>query len=302
MNSPKYDKKFSSVFLDLPFGYSRNKSLIINDDCLQVLSKIEKETIDMVFADPPYNIGKTFGDHKEHLTKDEYITWCKKWIAECMRIIKPSGVLCFMTATQFMPYLDCFVDEKYDVISRIIWHYDSSSVQPKKSFGSLYEPIIVVARDKTKYVFNAKDILVETRTGAIRKLIDYRKTPPQPYNDTKIPGNVWEIPRVRFLMDEYESHPTQKPEKLLERLILTFTNENDLVLDPFSGTFTTSAVAERLNRYNIGIEQEEIYCKIGLRRLNITNIFKGEKLVKRKERITKNKSKKDHLISNSTFK
>ncbi|MEN1396534.1 DNA methyltransferase, partial [Pseudomonas aeruginosa] len=73
-------------------------------------------------------------------------------------------------------------------------------------------------------------------------LIDYRKNPPQPYNHQKVPGNVWDFPRVRYLMDEYENHPTQKPEALLKRIILASSNPGDIVLDPFAGSFTTGAV------------------------------------------------------------
>jgi len=98
-----------------------------------------------------------------------------------------------------------------------------------------------------KYTFNSDEILVEAKTGSKRKLIDYRKTPPQPYNTKKVPGNVWYYPRVRYRMSEYENHPTQKPTALLERIIKASTNEGDAVLDPFSGTFTTSYVARNLN-------------------------------------------------------
>ena len=82
------------------------------------------------------------------------------------------------------------------------------------------------------------------KTGAQRQLIDYRKDPPQPYSTQKVPGNVWNFNRVQFRMEEYENHPTQKPEALLERIIRASTsNPGDVVLDPFSGSFTTSIVA-----------------------------------------------------------
>jgi site-specific DNA-methyltransferase (adenine-specific) len=95
-----------------------------------------------------------------------------------------------------------------------------------------------------------------------------------------VPGNVWEFPRVRYRMDEYENHPTQKPIALLERIIKASSNEGDLVLDPFSGTFTTCYVAKELNRNSIGIELQDEYVKIGLRRLQLAEEFKGEKLEK----------------------
>ncbi len=185
-----------------------------------------------------------------------------------------------MTSTQFMPYFDIFLRNKLNILSRLVWSYDSSGVQAKKYFGSMYEPILFCVKDDSNYTFNAQDILVEAKTGAKRKLIDYRKDPPQVYNSEKVPGNVWEFSRVRYRMEEYENHPTQKPITLLERIIKASSNENDIVLDPFSGTFTTSFVAKKLGRKSIGIELQDEYVKIGLRRLGIASEFKGEKLEK----------------------
>ena len=137
--------------------------------------------------------------------------------------------------------------------------------------------------------------MVEAKTGSKRKLIDYRATPPRPYNTKKVPGNVWNFNRVRFRMDEYENHPTQKPEKLLERIILASSNQDDIVFDPFGGSFTTSAVAKKLGRKSISIDLNPEYYKIGLRRVGISNEYHGEKLIKVKKRKTQNKSKKDHI-------
>lgn len=159
-------------------------------------------------------------------------------------------------------------------------------------YGSLYEPILMINKSaKSKYVFNHKDILVEAKTGAKRKLIDYRKNPPQPYSTEKVPGNVWEFSRVRFKMDEYENHPTQKPESLLERIIKASSNPGDVVLDPFSGSFTTSAVAVRLGRVAVGIDMNEEYFEMGLRRTGIATEYNGKPLVKEKIRKTNAKSK-----------
>ena len=266
---------------------------------LEGLKRLPSNSVDLIFADPPYNIGKKFGEGKDNgdkMEKEKYIEWCKNWIDECMRVLKPTGTFYFMTSTQNMSYLDCYAHEKYNVVSRIIWFYDSSGVQAKNYFGSLYEPILMVVKDKNKYIFNADKVMVETNTGAKRKLIDYRKTPPQPYNTKKVMGNVWEIPRVRFRMEEYENHPTQKPEELLRRIILASSNKGEIVLDPFSGSFTTCAVAKKLGRKFIGFDIEEKYIKIGLRRLGLAKAYNGEKLVKIKERKTNNKSKKDHFI------
>ncbi len=268
-------------------------SMVILGDSISVLKKIKSNSVQLIFADAPYNIGKNFGNNIDKWpSSNEYIDWCKTWIDECMRVLSNTGTMYFMTSTQHMPYLDVFVSEKYNVLCRIIWKYDSSGVQSKKIYGSLYEPILMINKDKkSSYTFNYEDIRVEAKTGAERKLIDYRKDPPQPYSSEKVPGNVWDFNRVRFKMDEYENHPTQKPEALLERIIKASSNPGDIVLDPFSGSYTTSAVAVRLGRVSIGIDLNEEYYEIGLRRTGITTERNGKSLEKIKVRKTKAKSK-----------
>jgi len=262
--------------------FEKDGHKIIWGDAIEVLETyIEDNTIDLIFADPPYNIGKNFNGIKDKWpSEEEYLKWCYTWIDLCVKKLKDNGSMYVMAATQNMPYIDIYLRKKMTILSRIVWYYDSSGVQAKKYFGSLYEPILFAVKNKNDYTFNAKDIMVEAKTGAVRKLIDYRKPTPQPYNSKKIPGNVWYIPRVRYRMKEYENHPAQKPEALLERIIKASSNEDDVVLDPFAGTFTTCAVAKRLNRKSIGIEIEEEYVKIGLRRLGITTADKDKNLFK----------------------
>lgn len=206
--------------------------------------------------------------------------WCYEWLDLCVQKLKPDGSFYVMTATQFMPFFDIYLRKKLHILSRLVWHYDSSGVQAKRYFGSMYEPVLFCVKDKNNYTFNADDIVVEAKTGAKRKLIDYRKPVPTVYNSVKVPGNVWNFPRVRYRMDEYENHPTQKPVALLERIIKASSNKGDVVMDPFSGTFTTCFVAKQLGRSSIGIELQEDYVKIGLRRLQLAKEFKGEKLQK----------------------
>lgn len=257
----------------------KNNATIYNGDCMICLDDIPDNSIDLVFADPPYNIGKKFGTFKDSWPTDKhYAEWCYDWLDKCLQKLKPTGSLYVMTSTQAMPYIDLWLRDRITILSRIIWHYDSSGVQAKKYYGSLYEPILFGVKDSKCYTFNASDIEVEAKTGSVRKLIDYRKATPTPYNTKKIPGNTWYFPRVRYRMPEYEEHPSQKPEALLERIILASTNVGDTVLDPFSGTFSTCAVAQRLGRNSIGIELQEEYYKIGLRRLSIKKSYKGTDL------------------------
>lgn len=260
--------------------YEENGHIIFQGDTIETLSKeVNDSSIDLIFVDPPYNIGKNFNGRKDKWPSDKsYIDWCYTWIDLCLKKLKPDGSFYVMTSTQFMPYFDLYLRDKIEILSRLVWSYDSSGVQAKKYYGSMYEPILFCVKDKKKYTFNSADILIEAKTGAKRKLIDYRKNPPQQYNSKKVPGNVWEFPRVRYRMDEYENHPTQKPISLLKRIIKASSNQGDVVLDPFSGTFTTSYVAKSLGRNSIGIDIEEEYVKIGLRRLQILEELNGEKL------------------------
>ena len=239
------------LFKDTNFEYVESEdSLIIFNDCIATLKSIKDKSVNLIFADPPYNLGKDFGNDSDSWeNKNEYLNWCYSWIDECFRVLKDNGTFYLMNSTQNIPYISIYMQDKYHIINDIVWVYDSSGVQSKKKYGSLYEPILMATKsDKTKYTFNHEDILVEAKTGAKRGLIDYRKTPPQPYNTQKVPGNVWEFPRVRFKMDEYENHPSQKPEALLERIIKASSNLGDVVLDPFGGSFSTGAVAVRLGR------------------------------------------------------
>ncbi len=260
------------------FGTEESKIYI--GDALEILrDEIPDGSVNLVFADPPYNIGKRLANFIDKWPSEkDYINWCEEWLTLCISKLAYDGSMYVMSSTQCMPYIDMFLRNYMDILSRIIWHYDSSGVQAKKFYGSLYEPIIFCAKDKQKYTFNSSEVSVEAKTGSQRKLIDYRKPVPQPYNSTKVPGNVWYFPRVRYRMQEYEEHPTQKPEALLERIIKASSNPNDTVLDPFAGTFTTCAVAQRLNRKSVGIEIQEQYAKIGLRRLGIATEYKGELL------------------------
>ncbi|MEB3800773.1 adenine-specific DNA-methyltransferase [Flavobacterium columnare] len=258
-----------------------DKHKIIYADALEALKTLPDNSVNLIFADPPYNIGKNFnGKIEKWDTEESYLEWCYEWLDLCIQKLKPNGSFYVMTATQFMPYFDIHLRKKLTILSRIVWSYDSSGVQAKKYYGSMYEPILFCVKDKNNYTFNTNDILVEAKTGAKRKLIDYRKAVPTVYNSEKVPGNVWEFSRVRYRMGEYENHPTQKPISLLERIIKASSNEGDLVLDPFSGTFTTCYVAKELNRNSIGIELQDEYVKIGLRRLQLAEEFKGEKLEK----------------------
>lgn len=153
--------------------YEEDGHKIYNGDAIKVLtSEISDESIDLIFVDPPYNIGKNFNGFKDKWKKDdEYLDWCYEWLDLCMKKLKNNGSLYVMTSTQFIPYFDLYLREKINILSRLIWSYDSSGVQAKNYFGSMYEPILFCVKNKKDYTFNSNDIEVEAKTGSKRKLI-----------------------------------------------------------------------------------------------------------------------------------
>ncbi len=272
--------------------YTLGKHSIYYGDALKVLPTLPDESVDLIFVDPPYNVGKRFVNFIDKWPSDEaYIEWCRKWLDLCICKLSATGTLYVMASTQSMPYIDTYLRKRVTILSRIVWHYDSSGVQARKYFGSLYEPILHCVKNPNEYTFNADQILVEAKTGAQRKLIDYRKEKPTVYNTEKVPGNVWYFARVRYRMPEYEKHPSQKPEALLQRIIAASSNSGDLILDPFAGTFTTCAVAKRMGRATIGIETQEEYIKIGLRRVGIKTTYNDEVLKPPKKNFSHKKSR-----------
>jgi adenine-specific DNA-methyltransferase len=256
--------------------FQKGNDTLIWGDAIEALHAIPDASVNLIFIDPPYNIGKKFAGFVDKWPSERaYLRWCFGWLRLCIQKLTADGSMYVMASTQSMPMFDLFLRRRLHILSRIVWAYDSSGVQAQRYFGSCYEPILFCVRDSKRYTFNGDAVRIEAKTGAQRKLIDYRKPDPVPYNTTKVPSNVWEMPRVRYRMEEYEEHPSQKPEALLERIIKASSNPGDLILDPFSGTFTTSAVAQRLGRRSIGIEQEEAFVRIGLRRLGIASELDG---------------------------
>ena len=132
---PALNFNFCNLFVE-PLSEEHQESqnsMAILGDSLTVLKKMKDQSVQLIFADAPYNIGKNFGNNIDKWeTVENYVEWCKLWIDECMRVLSDTGTMYLMTATQHMPYIDVFASEKYNVLCRIIWTYDSSGVQSKK--------------------------------------------------------------------------------------------------------------------------------------------------------------------------
>jgi adenine-specific DNA-methyltransferase len=193
--------------------FQKGNDTLIWGDAIEALHAIPDASVNLIFIDPPYNIGKKFAGFVDKWPSERaYLRWCFGWLRLCIQKLTADGSMYVMASTQSMPMFDLFLRRRLHILSRIVWAYDSSGVQAQRYFGSCYEPILFCVRDSKRYTFNGDAVRIEAKTGAQRKLIDYRKPDPVPYNTTKVPSNVWEMPRVRYRMEEYEEHPSQKPE------------------------------------------------------------------------------------------
>jgi len=242
------------------------RHIIYCGDCLNILDEVKNGSCRLVFADPPYNLGKKFGNNSDTWeTPLSYKNWCKTWIDKCIDKLTPDGSIMIMGHPRFSSYLIPYLDKKVTYTNQIIYHY-TDGMPEKKNFEKRYEVILYYRKNENKYIFNIEDI----RTPLVR----YDKTSnPKGKN----PNDVWQIHRVRWNSKERISkangkiaHAAQKPIRLMRRIILATTNKGDLVLDPFLGTGTTAVAAKELGRMSTCIELNPDYVKLSLQRINET--------------------------------
>jgi len=242
-------------------------------DCIEIMRTLPPESIDLVFADPPFNIGIKYDVYKDNLPYDEYYKWSEKWIQETYRLLKKNGSIYIAIGDEFAAEINIILKKTgFYFRNWIIWYYTFGQNQRKK-FNRSHTHILYFTKDPKNFTFNDKEI----RIPSARQLVygDKRANP-----IGKLPDDVWQFPRVcGNFKERIGKHPCQMPESLLERIIKASSNEGDLVLDPFGGTGTTAAVAKRLKRNFITMEISKEYYEIMLKRLNgeITEIKRNKK-------------------------
>ena len=136
--------------------FQNGDQVVIWGDAIQALSaNIPDGSIDLIFADPPYNIGKNFNGRKDKAESEEaYLQWCYQWFDLCIQKLNETGSFYLMAATQNMPFFDIYLREKLHILSRIVWFYDSSGVQARNYYGSIYEPILFCVKDKERNTYS----------------------------------------------------------------------------------------------------------------------------------------------------
>lgn len=230
---------------------------VIEGDALKLFREVPSKSIDLIVADPPYNLGKNYGNNHDLKGFDEYLMFSKSWLTEAHRVLKDNGTIYVFMGVRFISYLYDILDQQLQMYfnSWITWHY-TQGMGKKKGFSPRHDDILMFTKDEDDFQFN----------------LDYIRIPQKYYRQRNNmnganPGDVWEFSHVHYSNPERENHPTQKPEGIIERILLASSSENDIVLDPFAGSGTTLRVAQQLNRRCLGFELNPDYVDMIKRRL-----------------------------------
>ncbi len=238
---------------------------ITNGDCLELFKDIPDESVDITFADPPFNLKKKYNSTKDSLEISEYLIWCEKWIAEMVRVTKPTGSIFIHNIPKWLTYYAGFLNKRADFKHWISW--DAPTAPMGKSLQPNHYGILFYAKDAKQNKFYELRYPHRRcrKCGYLHKDYGGKKFMLHPFGS--LVSDVWtDIHRVKH--NKYrDEHPCQLPIYLLERVILMSTDENDAVLDPFLGTGTTALAAKRLGRNFIGFELDAIYVEIAMNKL-----------------------------------
>ncbi|MCF7956069.1 MAG: site-specific DNA-methyltransferase [Phycisphaerae bacterium] len=227
---------------------------IICGDCIELLGSVEEPFIDLVFADPPFNIGYNYDKYKDKLESKNFVAWTRDWMEACVNALKPNGSFYIAIGDDYAAHIRLIGEELgMELRNWIIWHYTFGQ-QTKTKFARAHTHIFYFVKDKDNYTFNDHAV----RVPSDRQLIynDKRSNP-----EGKMPDDVWNTySRVCGTFSERQKwHPCQMPESLLTRIISVSSNPGDLILDPFNGSGTTASAALQLDRKYCGIDISENY-------------------------------------------
>jgi site-specific DNA-methyltransferase (adenine-specific) len=233
---------------------------IIQGDCMEVMKNIPDNSVDITFADPPFNLKKKYNGYKDNKEFNIYLDWCKQWIYEMVRITKPTGSIFVHNIPKWLTYYADFLNEIAYFKHWIAW--DAPTAPMGKSLQPSHYGILYYTKDPEKDKFYEIRYPHKRCRKCDYLLKDYggKKAKLHPFGP--LISDIWtDIYRIKH--NKYrDEHPCQMPIHLLERIILMSTDENDIVLDPFVGTGTTVIAAKRLGRRFIGIDIDEKYINI----------------------------------------
>jgi len=227
---------------------------VLCGDCVEILQKAKEPFADLIFADPPFNIGYKYDKYDDEKASDKYLAWTRDWIGACAGVLKPCGSFYIAIGDDYAAQVKLIMEDELRLTLRnwIIWHYTFGQ-QTKNKFARSHTHILYFVKDAKMFTFN--DELVRVISDRQKKYSDKRANPAG-----KMPDDVWnEYPRVCGTFRERTGFPCQMPESLLTRIVRVSSNEGDWVLDPFCGSGTTAVVAHKLNRKFTTIDISDEY-------------------------------------------
>nr|MCU0345096.1 site-specific DNA-methyltransferase [Ignavibacterium sp.] len=261
--------------LDRKTNLTNLSGRIINQDLFEVIEFLPDTFVDLLFLDPPYNLNKKFSSlNFKEMKSDEYERWLDSWISKLVRILKPKASIYF--CCDWKTSIPAFnVLKKYFLIrNRITWEREKGRGS-KNNWKNSYEDIWYCTLTE-QFTFNTDAVKLKRLVRAPYKTVEGVPKDWQSENGKNFrithPSNLWTDISIPFWsMPENTDHPTQKPEKLLAKIILASTKEDDLVFDPFLGSGTTAVTAKKLNRKFCGVEVDETFASLAQKRLDIAD-------------------------------
>jgi site-specific DNA-methyltransferase (adenine-specific) len=268
--------------IKLPLPYYKNESgALYNMDALQFLKSIDNESVDLVFADPPYNIKKAEWDTFQ--SQKQYVDWSILWIQETQRILKSHGSLYVCGFSEILADIKWAASYLFKGCKWLVWHYRNKA-NLGNDWGRSHESILHFRKSK-EFIFNIDEVRVAYNAHTL-------KYPSRPQAETSQynngngkeyiwepnplgakPKDVFEIPTLSNGSWEKTTHQTQKPVELIKKIVLASSNERHLIVDPFGGSGTTFVVAQAFNRRWLGSEKSKEYCQIIKERLSNSEII-----------------------------
>lgn len=243
---------------------------ILKGDCLKLFKSIPNNSVDCIFADPPFNLNKKYNSHIDKLVETEYLDWCKLWIDECLRVLKDSGFIFLHNIPKWLTFYANFLN--YKAVFRHWISWDAMTAPMGKTLQPAHYGILFYSKTNDRSKFNEiRYPHKRDRKGVLIKDYGGKKNILHPFGP--LCSDVWtDIHRIRH--SKYrDEHPCQLPIHLLERIILMSSEENDIILDPFMGTGTTAIASKRLGRNFIGFEKDKKYCEIANKKVKSENFL-----------------------------
>lgn len=262
-------------------------NVILHGDATELLKKYPDNSIDLVFADPPYNLSKAYNVYDDEKDKQAYLSWCHTWLEECIRVLKPTGSLFLLNLPRWGMHHATYLNQKLCFQNWIVW--DAMS-EPRGKIMPAHYALLFYTKHPSDFTFNYdQGVYIDARYYCLRPGCIRRRKQLGDVDKELLTDFWWDIHRIKHRRDR-DYHPCQLPEQLIERIISLTTNPDDIVLDPLAGTGTTILAAAKLGRRFVAIDIDKTYVNImreKLAQLERIGIIKRKSISKPRSRYSK---------------